>query len=172
MSILDNDNNGDDDAANTAPRQEPRQEAEILTGGPAQVILDIRRDIRKFQAGGARKEMVEALKDQFIATRHQAATKAEAVRMLALDILRARIHEIKTVPELMRVISALSKMSENDLAAVYGVVPGAINIQQSIGPEGVTGVMRVTQPPNSRVLESFELLNKAIKEKVSKEKLG
>ena len=40
----------------------PRQEAEILTN-PTQVILDIRNDIQKFQDGGPRKEMVEALKD-------------------------------------------------------------------------------------------------------------
>ena len=40
----------------------PPQEAEILTN-PTQVILDIRNDIQKFQDGGPRKEMVEALKD-------------------------------------------------------------------------------------------------------------
>jgi hypothetical protein len=60
----------------------------------------LRRDIQNFQAGGPRKEMVDALRDQFVATRHQAATKAEAVRMLALDMLRERLHEIKSVPEL------------------------------------------------------------------------
>jgi hypothetical protein len=32
-------------------------------------------------------------------------------------MLKARLPEIKSVPELMRVISALSKISENDLAA-------------------------------------------------------
>jgi hypothetical protein len=63
-----------------------------------QVILDIRRDIQRFQADGARKDMVEALKDQFIATRHQAATKAEAVRMLALDLFRARLHSGSRIP--------------------------------------------------------------------------
>jgi len=77
----------------------PRQEAEILTN-PTQVILDIRNDIQKFQDGGPRKEMVEALKDQFVAARHQAAVKAEAARMLALDMLRAKLHEIKSVSEL------------------------------------------------------------------------
>ena len=109
----------------------PQQEAEILTS-PAQVILDIRKDIQNFQAGGPRKELVEALRDQFVATRHQAAVKAEATRMLALDMLRARLPEIKSVSELMRVISALSKISENDLAAVCGAVPGTgplLNIQ-------------------------------------------
>jgi hypothetical protein len=30
--------------------------------------------------------MVEALKDQFVAARHQAGVKAEAARMLALDM--------------------------------------------------------------------------------------
>jgi hypothetical protein len=109
----------------------PRREAEILTS-PAQVILDIRKDIQNFQAGGPRKE---ALRDQFVATRHQAGVKAEAVRMLALDMLREKLSEIKSVSELMRVISALSKISENALAAGCGAVPGTgplLNIQQLI----------------------------------------
>ena len=74
MSILDNDDNV------------ARREVEVLAS-PAQVILDIRKDIQNFQAGGPRKELVEALRDQFVATRHQAAVKAEATRMLALDML-------------------------------------------------------------------------------------
>src|SRR6516162_8892016 len=108
----------DDDDEKVAPLNSaaPRREAEILTS-PAQVILDIRKDIQKFQAGGPRKEMVEALKDQFVATRHQAATKAEAVRMLALDMLKARLPEIKSVAELMRVISGLSKRFIDPLIA-------------------------------------------------------
>src|SRR6516165_3185732 len=113
----------------------PRQGAEVLTR-PEQVILDIRKEIQSFQAGGPRKELVEALRDQFVATRHQAGVKAEATRMLALDMLRARLPEIKSVCELMRVISALSKISENDLAAVCGTVSGTgplLNIQQLIG---------------------------------------
>jgi hypothetical protein len=54
-------------------------------------------------------------------------------------MLRARLPEIKSVFELMRVISALSKISENDLAAVCGAVPGTgplLNIQQMIGHAG------------------------------------
>ena len=113
MSILDN----DDDKIPEAPS--PQREVEILTS-PAHVILDIRKDIQNFQAGGPRKELVEALRDQFVATRHQAAVKAEAARMLPLDMLRAKLHEIKSVSELMRVISTLSQISENDLAAVCG----------------------------------------------------
>jgi hypothetical protein len=166
MSILNNDDN------------EARREAEILTS-PAQVILDIRKDIQKFQAGGPRKELVEALRDQFVATRHQAGVKAEAIRMLALDMLRARLPEIESVSELMRVISALSKISGNDLATVYGVVPDTgplLNIQQLIGDAGVTQRLalpdRSDKPSNptgntSQVLESFERLNKILKEHAS-----
>ena len=91
---------------------------------------------RNSKMAAPRKEMVEALKDQFAATRHQAGVEAETTRMLALDMLRAKLHEIKSVPELMRVISALAKISENDLAAVCGVAPGTgalLNIQQLIG---------------------------------------
>jgi hypothetical protein len=61
--------------------------------------------------------MVEALRDQFVATRHQAGVKAEAVRMLALDMLKARLPEIKSVAELMRVISGLSKRFIDPLIA-------------------------------------------------------
>ena len=154
----------------------PRQEAEVLAS-PAQVILDIRKDIQNFQAGGPRKELVEALRDQFVATRHQAAVKAEATRMLALDMLRARLPEIKSVSELMRVISALSKISENDLAAVCGAVPGTgplLNIQQMIGHAGMTQQLALPEWSDKssnpvkhafEVLEAFELLNKFIKEK-------
>ena len=85
-----------------------------------------------------------------------------------------------TLAELMRVISALSKISENDLAAVCGVVPGTgplLNIQQLIGHGGTTGIAQRLALPDrqdkesnpiqnaSQVLESFELLNKFIKEK-------
>jgi hypothetical protein len=161
----------------------PQQEAEILTN-PAQVILDIRKDIQNFQAGGPRKELVEALRDQFVATRHQAAVKAEATRMLALDMLRERLHKIKSVSELMRVISMLAKISENDLAAVYGVAPGMgplLNIQQLIGHAGITQQPALpdrsdNSPAPSRncsqVLESFELLSKAIKENAAESKIS
>ena len=172
MSILDN----DDDKIPEAPS--PQREVEILTS-PAHVILDIRKDIQNFQAGGPRKELVEALRDQFVATRHQAAVKAEANRMLALDMLRARLPEIKSVSELMRVISALSKISENDLAAVCGAVPGTgplLNIQQMIGHAGMTQQLALPDwsdkssnpvKDTSQVLESFERLNKVIKEKTA-----
>ena len=77
MSLL------DDDEKVAPLNASPRQEAEVLTR-PEQVILDIRKEIQNFQAGGPRKELVEALRDQFVATRHQAAVTAEATRMLAL----------------------------------------------------------------------------------------
>ena len=77
----------------------------------------------------------------------------------------------------MRVISTLSQISENDLAAVCGAVPGTgplLNIQQLIGPAGVTQQLALPDRSDkssnpirdaSQVLESFELLNKVIKEK-------
>ena len=71
MSLL------DDDEKVAPLNASPRQEAEVLTR-PEQVILDIRKEIQSFQAGGPRKEMVEALKDQFVATRHQAAAQYPA----------------------------------------------------------------------------------------------
>jgi hypothetical protein len=81
MSIL------DDDPPSSVGEPPARDlvKAEVLTD-PMKVILDIRKDIEKFQNGGSRKELVDALRDQFIATRHQAATKAEAVRILALNM--------------------------------------------------------------------------------------
>jgi hypothetical protein len=165
----------DDKRNDTPPRQEPRQEsrreAECLSN-PVQVILDIRKDIEKFRADeGPRKEMVEALKDQFLATRHQAGVKAEAVRMLALDMLRDRLHEIKTVPELLRVISTLSRISESDLAAICGggMVSGTgalLNIQQLTLHDARSDNPSVNLNRGaSHVLESFELLNKIIKER-------
>jgi hypothetical protein len=80
----------------------------------------------------------------------------------------------------MRVIAALSKVSEADLAAVYGVAPGSgpmVNIQQHLmGPAGVTQ-QHLLAPSNpvgdnsrsrgERVLESFELLNRIIKKSTS-----
>ena len=81
MSIL------DDDPPSSVGEPPARDlvKSEVLTD-PMKVILDIRKDIEKFQNGGSRKELVDALRDQFIATRHQAATKAEAVRILALNM--------------------------------------------------------------------------------------
>ena len=119
MSILDDD-------PPSSPGEPPARDlvkAEVLTD-PMKVILDIRKDIEKFQNGGPRKELVDALRDQFIATRHQAATKAEAVRILALNMLQTKIPGIQSIPEIVQVISTLSKISENDLAVVLGAIPG------------------------------------------------
>jgi hypothetical protein len=173
MNIL-NDDNDEEKTVPRAPVEDPVREAEILTS-PAQVILDIRKDIEAFKNGGSRKELVEALKDQFIATRHQAATKAEAARMLALNILQARLPEIKSNAELLRVISVLSAVSENDLAVVLDAVPGSgalINVQQLIGlPEREDRA--ISHPASGQIkdatnisasLESFEHLLKHIKD--------
>src|SRR5262249_4594790 len=142
--------------------------------GPMKVILDIRKDIEKFQNGGPRKELVEALRDQFVATRHQAATKAEAVRILALNMLQTRVPDIQSTSELVRVISALSESSENDLAAILGAVPGKgplINLQQVIGlessqrwalPEREDKTSNAIKDA-SQVLEAFEHLTKYLK---------
>ena len=171
MSILD-----DDDDPPSSAREPPTRDlvkAEVLTD-PMRVILDIRKDIEKFQNGGPRKELVDALRDQFIATRHQAATKAEAVRILALNMLQARIPEIRSTSELLKVISMLSEISENDLAVVLGAIPGRaplINLQQVIGLEPNQRLAlperedKTSNPINdaSQVLEAFEHLTQYIK---------
>ena len=170
MSILD-----DDDPPSSA-REPPARDlvkAEVLTD-PMKVIFDIRKDIEKFQNGGPRKELVDALRDQFIATRHQAATKAEAVRILALNMLQTRLPNIQSNSELLRVISTLSEISENDLAVVLGAIPGKaplINLQQVIG---LDPNQRLALPERedktsnpikdaSQVLEAFEHLTKYIR---------
>jgi len=163
MSILDDD----------PPPTRDLVKAEVLTD-PMKVILDIRKDIEKFQNGGPRKELVDALRDQFIATRHQAATKAEAVRILALNMLQARIPEIRSTSELLKVISMLSEISENDLAVVLGAIPGRaplINLQQVIGLEPNQRLAlperedKTSNPIKdaSQVLEAFEHLTQYIK---------
>jgi hypothetical protein len=120
----------DEDTANNSGANAsggvPTNPAADPTADPSRVILDIRRDIEQFKAGGQRKELVEALRDQFIATRHQAATAVEAVKMLALEQLKSRLPEIKSVTELLRVTAALSKMSEQDLAIILGVPFGSV----------------------------------------------
>jgi hypothetical protein len=139
------------------------------------VILDVRKDIEKFQNGGSRKELVEALRDQFVATRYQAATKTEEVRILALNMLQARISDIRSNPELLKTISALSESSKNDLAMVLGVAPGQaplINLQQVIG--GLEPNQRLALPERedktsnpikdaSQVIEAFEHLSRYVK---------
>ena len=170
MSILDDD-------PPSSVREPPARDlvkAEVLTD-PMKVIFDIRKDIEKFQNGGSRKELVDALRDQFIATRHQAATKAEAVRILALNMLQTRLPNIQSNSELLRVISTLSEISENDLAVVLGAIPGKapslINLQQVIG---LDPNQRLALPERedktsnpikdaSQVLEAFEHLTKYIR---------
>ena len=151
------------------------RETEILTN-PAQVILNVRREIEAFKSGGSRKELVEALRDQFIATRHQAATKAEATRLLALNMLQARLPEIKSTVELLQVISVLSQASENDLAVLLGALPGSgprINFQPVISSLGNPG-HKLALPARedgtsnpikdaSHALEAFEHLLKHIR---------
>jgi hypothetical protein len=116
------------------------------------------------------------LKDQFIATRHQAAAKSEAVRTLALNVLQARLPEIKSNAELLKVISALSQGSESDFAVLHGAVSGGgalINFQQVISNLGGSGHQLAlparedgTSNPirdASHTLEAFEHLIKHIK---------
>jgi hypothetical protein len=165
-------------SARKSPAKDPVKAAEVpsLTADPMKVILDVRKDIEKFQNGGPRKELVDALRDQFIATRYQAATKAEAVRTLALNALQARISNIQSNPELLKTISALSEISKNDLAMVLGALPGQasplINLQQVIG--GLEPNQRLALPERedktsnpikdaSQVLEAFEHLTRYIK---------
>jgi len=142
MNIVNDDNDEEiPHAPARNPARDPVRETEILTN-PAQVILNVRREIEAFKSGGSRKELVEALRDQFIATRHQAATKAEATRLLALNMLQARLPEIKSTVELLQVISVLSQASENDLAVLLGALPGSgplINFQQVISSLGNPG---------------------------------
>jgi hypothetical protein len=145
---------------------------------PMKVILDIRKDIETFQNGGPRKDLVEALRDQFIATRHQAATKAEAVRILALSVLQTRLPNIHSISELLKVISALSGISENDLAVVLGAIPGnapLVNLQQVIGLEPNQRLAlperedKTSNPIKdaSQVLEAFEHLTRYVKTRSS-----
>jgi hypothetical protein len=171
MSILDDDN--DDHPSST--RKSPARDlvkAEVLTD-PMKVILDIRKDIEKFQNGGPRKELVDALRDQFIATRHQAVTKTEAVRILALNMLQTRLPDIRSTSELLKVISTLSEISENDLAVVLGAIPGQaplINLQQVIGLADQRLALPEREDKTSNpikdaghVLEAFEHLTRYIK---------
>ena len=169
MSIL------DDDPPSSVGEPPARDlvKAEVLTD-PMKVILDIRKDIERFQNEGSRKELVDALRDQFIATRHQAATKAEAVRILALNMLQTRLPNIQSNSELLRVISTLSEISENDLAVVLGAIPGKgplINLQQVIGLEPSRRLAlperedKTSNPIKdaSQVIEAFEHLTRYIK---------
>ena len=176
MNILNDDNDEEiPHAPARNPARDPVRETEILTN-PAQVILNVRREIEAFKSGGSRKELVEALRDQFIATRHQAATKAEATRLLALNMLQARLPEIKSTAELLQVISVLSQASENDLAVLLGALPGSgplINFQQVISSLGNPG-HKLALPARedgtsnpikdaSHALEAFEHLLKHIR---------
>jgi hypothetical protein len=177
MNILDDDD--PPSSAQKSPARDLVKEAEVLTD-PMKVILDIRKDIEKFQNGGPRKELVDALRDQFIATRHQAATKAEAVRILALNMLQARLPEMKSTPELLKTISALSEISKNDLAVLLGALPGQaplINLQQVIGLGASPGLAlpeREDSPIKgaSHALESFEHLLESIKATVPHDPAG
>jgi len=176
MNILNDDNDEEiPHAPARNPARDPVRETEILTN-PAQVILNVRREIEAFKSGGSRKELVEALRDQFIATRHQAATKAEATRLLALNMLQASLPEIKSTAELLQVISVLSQASENDLAVLLGALPGSgplINFQQVISSLGNPG-HKLALPARedgtsnpikdaSHALEAFEHLLKHIR---------
>jgi hypothetical protein len=55
MSILDDDD--PPSSARESPARDLVKEAEVLTD-PMKVILDIRKDIEKFQNGGPKKELV------------------------------------------------------------------------------------------------------------------
>jgi hypothetical protein len=187
MNIFDEDDDDPPSSARSSPRESPARgptrgparEAEVLTE-PMKVILDVRKDIEKFQNGdSSRKELVEALRDQFIATRHQAATKTEAVRILALNVLQARVSEMKSTPELLKTISALSESSGNDLAMVLGAttIPGQapsalINLQQVFALEPNQRLPALPEREDktsnpikdaSQVLEAFEHLTRYVK---------
>ena len=86
----------------------------------------------------SREDLIKSIRDQFLATRHASATKAEMARQVVLDKMMAQIEKLN-VNQLFRLYQMLGESNSADISALFSNGPGGINILLNNNNGGPTG---------------------------------
>lgn len=89
---------------------------------PLVVARQISSDLEKFKENRNKGELMESLRQRFIAARVESGTIAEAARARALQQLIRKMENMGT-SQLLRTIEILSSISESDALALQGINP-------------------------------------------------
>lgn len=106
---------------------------------PLQVAEVMKKDLQKVEHYETRKEVIDYLRDQFVAQRIETSSKQEKLREMTIEKILRRL-EGENVPllTLMKLLESLGKGNEADLTSILGK-PGA-------GPNGVNVQINNQQP--------------------------
>jgi hypothetical protein len=106
---------------------------------PVEVALELKKDLDEYEETQDRKQLVNALKDQFLLSRYNNATQSEKSRYLGLSILFERMHKMSD-NMLLKTIRELAEMGVIDLQSITGPIGGKsgslVNINQAFGLGG------------------------------------
>jgi len=108
---------------------------------PVAVALDLKRELDEYEKSKDRKPLIDALKEQFLLTRYNAANQSEKVRQLGFELLFERMQHMSD-NMLLRTLRELSEMGVIDLQSITGIATGArgaplVNMQQIFGHGGI-----------------------------------
>lgn len=110
---------------------------------PLQVAEVMKKDLQKIEHYETRKEVIDYLRDQFVAQRIETSSKQEKLRELTIEkILRRLDGENVPLMTLVKLLESLGKGNEADLTSILGK-PG------SGAPNGVNVQINNSQPNSS-----------------------
>lgn len=102
---------------------------------PLQVAEVMKKDLQKVEHYETRKEVIDYLRDQFVAQRIETSSKQEKLREMTIEKILRRL-EGENVPlvTLMKLLESLGKGNEADLTSILGKpgpggIPNGVNVQ-------------------------------------------
>jgi len=101
--------------------EETSEEEEVDLNNPLAIAEGLRKNLMVTDISEKKEELVEELKNLFVANRMETASLQEQVRAAALVSLMEKVKEGKmSAQQLMRVVEMTSQSGEKDLAALTG----------------------------------------------------
>lgn len=102
---------------------------------PLQVAEIMKKDLQKVEHYETRKEVIDYLRDQFVAQRIETSSKQEKLREMTINKILTRL-EGENVPllTLMKLLESLGKGNEADITSILGKpgpggLPTGVNVQ-------------------------------------------
>jgi hypothetical protein len=121
--------------------QKTKVEPPKVYKNPVEVALELKKDLDDYEEHQDRKQLIGALKEQFLVSRYNNASQAEKTRYLGIQILFERMHKMSD-NMLLKTIRELAEIGVIDLQSVTGMALGArggsslVNINQAFGLGG------------------------------------
>lgn len=109
---------------------------------PLKVAELMKKDLATLESYETRRDIVEYLKDQFVANRLEVSNNQEKLRNATIDALIEKVEEGKIpVRTLLQIFTETTKGGEGDLAALLGSgKQGGVNLQINNTPQSNTVV--------------------------------